>query len=302
MIRTIDDLFQPDVHTASAKISNESSAIPDANSENWESYYKTTHNFYSFWRFEIKYKIPASEPYNMHHIDKYLRESVKEKIESVLAVYCPLHSDVRFTLNFDDKLITLNYDFFADFYYNIPGYMHFSAFIYRLTEYIKDRYDDLLNRDRFYNPYSFGFVADKEMNGTLTQKYEYLFDFYSWAHIIDTLVRCDIDDMDSRKFRDDCRKAKFEVPGSALYDILTVEDPIWISNPLLSSSACLKGFFKFYTKVFGDLAYSVLRDIAKQPENTPYITMHWLFRQINRNIRKNGKEPLEAAWLQKLLD
>ena len=298
----IDDLFQPDVHSASEKLSSETSVVPATDSEDWVSYYKTTHNFYSYWCFKVVYKrrddIVISE-----HIDDYLLETVKERIESMLSIYCPLHSDVRVAFqDVDDNVnvAVLSYEFFADFYYNIPGWMKFVAFMYRLKENIKKR-NTILSNDDLHEPYSFGFIADKERNGILQSEYNSLYNFFTWGHILDTLIRCDLDEMDSLKYRDDCRKAKFEVPGSALYDVLTIKHPIW-ETKVLSVDASLKGFLEFYNKVFGDLAYAVLRDIAKQPENTPYITMKWMFRQINRNFKKNGKEPMPDTWLQKLLD
>jgi hypothetical protein len=103
----IDDLFQPDVHSASEKLSSETSVVPATDSEDWVSYYKMTHNFYSYWCFKAVYKrrddIVISE-----HIDNYLLETVKERIESMLSIYCPLHSDVRVAFqDVDDKMLLL---------------------------------------------------------------------------------------------------------------------------------------------------------------------------------------------------
>lgn len=285
----IDDLFISNAQTASKELSSNVSPVPDVNSNDWEDYYKKELNFYSMWRFEAKYK----RSNEVLVVNDYLRKTIVERILNFLSVYCPLHSEVRFQMDVNDKYIILNYDFFADFYYNIPGYMQFVAFIYRLGKHLEEKCASL-NNEHWYNPYAFGYVIEKERNGEITPEYNYLFHVFHWGHILDTLIRCDTDDMNTKKWREDCRKVKFEVPGSALYDILTCEDSFWKTD-VLSSYNCVKSFIEFYTRLFGDLSYSVMRDPVKQPENTSYITMHWLFRQINRNFKKCGKKPMLKA-------
>ena len=295
MHMTIDELFTQNGRPAAALLSDEVQTVPAAGDEGWEAYYKTVHGFYSYWklRIELPYVKETSE---LRRVDDYLRRIVGERIGVFLAVFCPSHSDVRTTVVFEEKYARIEYDFFADFFHNIPGYMEFCAFIYRLRLYVRERYPIVVTADRWRERVLMWLVMDEERNGVTEQKTNMVTELFTWGYILNTLRRGDTEEMDSKDWRDACRIAKFEVPGSALYDILTTDDPQWISEPLISASASTKAFVQAYMRLFGDLSYAVLRS-DEHPEPTPYIVMHWLWRHINRHIRMNNKRPLPPSWL-----
>lgn len=292
---TTDDLFTPSQQTASDTLTDSVKIIPDASDENWVSYYKTALNFYSYWKLRIEFPY-EKDKVDVQPLDSYLTNTVPEHIVSFLNIHCPVHSDVRASATATEKFIQIDYDFFADFFYNIPGWMHLMAFIYRLRIYLRKRYPQIVDTDKYRERILFYVVMDEQRNGIMEEKTNLMTDCFSWGHILDSLIHCDVEDMDTTQFRNDCRRCKFEVPGSVLYDLLTVNDPKWIADPIMSAQASMKGFVQAYTKLFGDLSYAILRS-DEHPEPTPWITMHWIFRQINRNIKRCGKKPLPMGWL-----